>query len=151
MLSRSSSNYQPLESVVEVSSCNAKDAHEMTNISVISSHPMSSENNGVHNNSNKAKPQVNGKSNMVVNLVDEKESRSKKITSGIKEFLKCFCCCFTCFCCCCQSERTRNSTAEKTQWTNFHFVMCIGMFSFFAFWIVLLCRMYLPEEYRFWT
>ena len=33
---------------------------------------------------------------------------------------------------------------EKITWTNFHFVMCIGIVGFFVFWIVLLCRMYLP-------
>lgn len=40
---------------------------------------------------------------------------------------------------------------EKTSWTNFHFVMCIGILGFFVFWIVLLCRMYLPTEYQFWN
>ena len=41
--------------------------------------------------------------------------------------------------------------SEKVHWTNFHFVMCIGITGFFVFWIVLLCRMYLPPEYRFWA
>ena len=40
---------------------------------------------------------------------------------------------------------------EKSSWTNFHFVMCIGILGFFVFWIVLLCRMYLPNEYQFWN
>lgn len=40
---------------------------------------------------------------------------------------------------------------EKITWTNFHFVMCIGIVGFFVFWIVLLCRMYLPPELNLWT
>ena len=44
-----------------------------------------------------------------------------------------------------------SSGSEKTTWTNFHFVMCIGIVGFFVFWIVLLCRMYLPPELNLWT
>ena len=45
-----------------------------------------------------------------------------------------------------------NSDQEKESgsWTNFHFVMCVGIVGFFVFWIVLLCRMYLPPEFQFW-
>ena len=39
---------------------------------------------------------------------------------------------------------------EKTQWTNFHFVMCIGIVGFFVFWLVLLAKMYLPKDFTFW-
>lgn len=39
---------------------------------------------------------------------------------------------------------------EKTQWTNFHFIMCIGIGGFFIFWILLLSRMYLPPEFQWW-
>jgi len=39
---------------------------------------------------------------------------------------------------------------ETGGWTNFHFVMCVGIVGFFVFWIILLCRMYLPPEYQFW-
>lgn len=39
---------------------------------------------------------------------------------------------------------------ESGGWTNFHFVMCVGIVGFFVFWIILLCRMYLPPEYQFW-
>ena len=42
-----------------------------------------------------------------------------------------------------------NQKSEGT-WTNFHFVMCIGIVGFFVFWIILLCRMYLPPEFQFW-
>jgi hypothetical protein len=45
-------------------------------------------------------------------------------------------------------NRTRQS--DKAGWTNFHFVMCIGIVGFFIFWVLLLCRMYLPPEYAFW-
>ena len=47
---------------------------------------------------------------------------------------------------------TTASDQEKDSggWTNFHFVMCVGIVGFFVFWIVLLCRMYLPPEYQFW-
>ena len=38
------------------------------------------------------------------------------------------------------------SGSEKTSWTNFHFVMCIGIVGFFVFWIFLLAKMYLPPE-----
>lgn len=38
----------------------------------------------------------------------------------------------------------------STPWTNFHFVMCVGIIGFFVFWIILLCRMYLPPEFQFW-
>ena len=44
----------------------------------------------------------------------------------------------------------KRSRSEKTTWTNFHFIMCIGIGGFFVFWVVLLCRMYLPPEYQFW-
>merc|ERR1719400_1270459 len=44
-----------------------------------------------------------------------------------------------------------STDSEKVVWTNFHFVMCIGIVGFFVFWIVLLCRMYLPPEYNLWT
>lgn len=44
-----------------------------------------------------------------------------------------------------------SNDGEKGAWTNFHFVMCIGIVGFFVFWIVLLCRMYLPPEFQFWT
>ena len=44
-----------------------------------------------------------------------------------------------------------STDSEKVAWTNFHFVMCIGIVGFFVFWIVLLCRMYLPPEYNLWT
>ena len=37
---------------------------------------------------------------------------------------------------------------DKTQWTNFHFVMCIGLVSFFVFWIFLLSKMYLPAKFQ---
>ncbi len=40
---------------------------------------------------------------------------------------------------------------ESTPWTNFHFVMCVGIVGFFIFWILLLCRMYLPPEYQLWS
>ena len=46
-------------------------------------------------------------------------------------------------------NRTRIS--DKAGWTNFHFVMCIGIVGFFIFWVLLLCRMYLPPEYHFWN
>ena len=39
---------------------------------------------------------------------------------------------------------------ESGSWTNFHFVMCVGIVGFFVFWIILLCRMYLPPEFQFW-
>eukprot|EP00096_Caligus_rogercresseyi_P005048 TRINITY_DN19868_c0_g1_i1.p1 TRINITY_DN19868_c0_g1~~TRINITY_DN19868_c0_g1_i1.p1 ORF type:complete len:202 (+),score=51.23 TRINITY_DN19868_c0_g1_i1:75-680(+) len=39
---------------------------------------------------------------------------------------------------------------EKGNWTNFHFVMCVGIVGFFVFWIVLLCRMYLPAQFQTW-
>ena len=47
---------------------------------------------------------------------------------------------------------TAAAEAEKgsTPWTNFHFVMCVGIIGFFIFWILLLCRMYLPPEYQLW-
>ena len=41
------------------------------------------------------------------------------------------------------------SSSEKTQWTNFHFVMCIGIVGFFVFWILLLGKMYLPKDFSF--
>ena len=53
---------------------------------------------------------------------------------------------------CSYSMCGENSDQEKESqgWTNFHFVMCIGIVGFFVFWIVLLCRMYLPPEFQFW-
>ena len=49
-------------------------------------------------------------------------------------------------------DNTTISDQEKDSggWTNFHFVMCIGIIGFFVFWVLLLCRMYLPPEYQFW-
>ena len=31
--------------------------------------------------------------------------------------------------------------------TNFHLSLCIGIFGFFVFWVGLLLRIYLPEDY----
>lgn len=31
--------------------------------------------------------------------------------------------------------------------TNFHLSLCIGIFGFFVFWVALLLRIYLPEDY----
>lgn len=31
--------------------------------------------------------------------------------------------------------------------TNFHFSLCVGVIGFFIFWLVLLLRIYLPDEY----
>lgn len=45
---------------------------------------------------------------------------------------------------------TMFKSEEKTQWTNFHFVMCIGIIGFFVFWVILLGKMYLPPELRVW-
>ena len=54
----------------------------------------------------------------------------------------------------CSLERRRACGSSKEgswNWTNFHFVMCIGVVGFLVFWFVLLCRMYLPLEYQFWA
>jgi len=37
---------------------------------------------------------------------------------------------------------------EKTPWTNFHFLLCIGIVGFLVFWTLLLSRMYLPQEFQ---
>ena len=44
----------------------------------------------------------------------------------------------------CNLERRRGCGSSKDgswNWTNFHFVMCIGVVGFLVFWFVLLCRM----------
>ncbi len=46
------------------------------------------------------------------------------------------------------SEFTVCKSEDKTPWTNFHFVMCIGIVGFFIFWIFLLSKMYLPPEFQ---
>ena len=139
MLSRSSSAYQPLEggvadgggsggggginnntnggrgggsSAVGPSSYHDEEnAHEMTSIAVISSHPLRSGSGQQHVNT-------------------QILSSANKPPDDFSTL--------------CVSE-------EKSSWTNFHFVMCIGIIGFFVFWIVLLCRMYLPTEYWFWS
>ena len=50
----------------------------------------------------------------------------------------------------CGDTTTSDQEKDSGGWTNFHFVMCVGIVGFFVFWIVLLCRMYLPPEYQFW-
>ena len=50
----------------------------------------------------------------------------------------------------CNTSEDEVVEKESGSWTNFHFVMCIGIVGFFVFWIILLCRMYLPPEYQFW-
>ena len=45
----------------------------------------------------------------------------------------------------------RKRMSDKTGWTNFHFVMCLGVSFFVIFWFFLLCRMYLPPEWQFWN
>ena len=48
----------------------------------------------------------------------------------------------------------RRATCGKEgswNWTNFHYVMCVGVIGFLVFWFILLCRMYLPPEYQFWA
>jgi hypothetical protein len=44
----------------------------------------------------------------------------------------------------CHSKQNRNP------WTSFHSVMCVGVICFFIFWVCLLCKMYLPEDFL-WT
>jgi hypothetical protein len=54
-------------------------------------------------------------------------------------------CCCGCGCCC------GSGKDGSWNWTNFHYVMCIGVIGFLIFWFILLCRMYLPLEYQFWA
>jgi len=49
----------------------------------------------------------------------------------------------------CNTSEDEVVEKESAAWTNFHFVMCIGIIGFFVFWIILLCRMYLPAEYQY--
>jgi len=49
----------------------------------------------------------------------------------------------------CNTSEDEAVEKESAAWTNFHFVMCIGIIGFFVFWIILLCRMYLPAEYQY--
>ena len=52
----------------------------------------------------------------------------------------------------CNLERRRACGKESSwNWSNFHYVMCIGVVGFMVFWFILLCRMYLPLEYQFWA
>ena len=52
----------------------------------------------------------------------------------------------------CNLERRRACGKDSSwNWSNFHYVMCIGVVGFMVFWFILLCRMYLPLEYQFWA
>ena len=50
----------------------------------------------------------------------------------------------------CNTSEDEVVEKETGSWTNFHSLLCIGVVGFFVFWIILLCRMYLPPEYQFW-
>lgn len=160
MLSRSSSAYQPLDSAAgmnggenssqrkgtskgngETSGGNETetepDIHEMTSIAVISQNPLGSGATPTISTLPMAKSNEPGGTNTLGVTVPEK--RSKLDRMGAKQDSVAVDIDFT----------KRRNMSDKSGWTNFHFVMCIGIIGFFIFWVFILCRMYLPPEYQF--
>ena len=160
MLSRSSSAYQPLDSAAgmnggenssqrkgtskgngETSGGNETetepDIHEMTSIAVISQNPLGSGATPTISTLPMAKSNEPGGTNTLGVTVPEK--RSKLDRMGAKQDSVAVDIDFT----------KRRNMSDKAGWTNFHFVMCIGIIGFFIFWVFILCRMYLPPEYQF--
>ena len=160
MLSRSSSAYQPLDSAAgmnggenssqrkgttkgngETSGGNETetepDIHEMTSIAVISQNPLGSGATPTISTLPMAKSNEPGGTNTLGGTIPEK--RSKLDRMGAKQDSVAVDIDFT----------KRRNMSDKSGWTNFHFVMCIGIIGFFIFWVFILCRMYLPPEYQF--
>jgi len=154
MLSRSSSAYQPLDSVAAMNqneaSTNKKstpkgggfetsggggageepgaDIHEMTSIAVISQNPLGS---GATATISTLPVEIGGAAEP--NRKSKLERLQGKGDQSAIDMDIAY-------------QRSRNS--DKAGWTNFHFLLCIGISGFFIFWVLLLCRMYLPEEYQ---
>ena len=160
MLSRSSSAYQPLDSAAgmnggenssqrkgttkgngETSGGNETetepDIHEMTSIAVISQNPLGSGATPTISTLPMAKANEPGGTHTQGGTAPEK--RSKLDRMGAKQDSVAVDIDFT----------KRRNMSDKSGWTNFHFVMCIGILGFFIFWVFILCRMYLPPEYQF--
>ena len=158
MLSRSSSAYQPLDSAAGMNGSentaqrkgNAKgnaessgggtndgegesDIHEMTSIAVISQNPLGSGATPTISTlpMNKSIEEGPSKGTERKSKLERMQGRGDPANVDI-DF---------------SYNRTRIS--DKAGWTNFHFVMCIGIIGFFIFWVFILCRMYLPPEYQF--
>lgn len=124
MLSRSSSAYQPLEASSGGNKYQMDEdndmAHEMTSIAVISNHPF-------------RPATTNATAAMTASVEKNGAVRTTASSSRHPQDLDIVIC---------------RSNSEKTQWTNFHFIMCIGIGGFFIFWVLLLCKMYLPRDFR---
>ena len=157
MLSRSSSAYQPLDSAAgmnggennssqrkgntkgngEASGGNETetepDIHEMTSIAVISQNPLGSGATPTISTLPMAKSNELGGStagSAKPSKLERMQGKQDSVAVDI-DFSK------------------RRNMSDKSGWTNFHFVMCIGIIGFFIFWVFILCRMYLPPEYQF--
>ena len=127
MLSRSSSAYQPLEKAAATSGTGVGAAEDEVDIDLEAggtSHEMTS----IAVISNHPFRSNNGSGG------DRAAVNTRAVPSGVTQNLDFSLC-----------------SEEKTQWTNFHFVMCIGIVGFFVFWITLLSKMYLPEDFHFWS
>ena len=159
MLSRSSSAYQPLDSAAGMNGSenlaqrkgnnkgggessagganedeNETDIHEMTSIAVISQNPLGSDTALTISTLPAAKSiEVGGTApESRMSKLERMRAQDPQIAVDI-DF----------------SLNNRRTMSDKTGWTNFHFVMCIGIVGFFIFWVFILCRMYLPPEYQF--
>ena len=130
MLSRSSSAYQPLERAcsIEAIAARADDdeddgrATEMTSIAVISNHPFRA---STATTTTVVAGGGRGNNNGALGMGQQGHHHQDLDFAAL-------------------------CAEEKTQWTNFHFVMCLGIGGFFVFWILLLSRMYLPPRLQFW-
>ena len=109
----------------------------MTSIAVISQNPLGSGATPTISTLPMAKSNEPGGTNTLGVTVPEK--RSKLDRMGAKQDSVAVDIDFT----------KRRNMSDKSGWTNFHFVMCIGILGFFIFWVFILCRMYLPPEYQF--
>ena len=158
MLSRSSSAYQPLDSAAGINESgnstqgkgNSKgtgessgggahegkgesDIHEMTSIAVISQNPLGTGATPTISTVPVVKSiEVGGGTDTApMSKLERMQGRGQPTGVDI------------------DFSYNRSRMSDKTGWTNFHFVMCIGIIGFFIFWVFILCRMYLPPEYQF--